>query len=39
MVEEGAFSPSHCYELIFIGSWLCEVGNWEMKQPAVAAVE
>jgi hypothetical protein len=35
----GAFSPSRCYELVFIGSCLCEVGNREMNQPAAAVVQ
>jgi hypothetical protein len=39
MAGEGAFSPSRCYELIFIGSCLCEAGNREMKRPAAAAVQ
>jgi hypothetical protein len=37
MVGEGAFSPSRCYELVFIASWLFEVGNREMER--LAAVE
>jgi hypothetical protein len=39
MVREGVFSASRCYELVFIGLWWCEAGNWEMERPTAALLE